>query len=348
MSRKQLTTLLGYSLIHGVMDFSGIALIWLSSKSHALVGHDILILTVLYTLLAFGTQPLFGLLVDKLRVSYESVLIGVLLMLSAFFLFATPALVVIFAGLGSALFHIGAGSMSLDILPQKNTPPGIFSAFGILGLTSGIVVGTAGVFYYGLHLALLLLAVVFVLFTPITLSDVETSKKMKNIPHSKLIITLLLIAIAIRAVYGLGTVFMWESHTVYFLALALAVAVGKISGAIFADRYSWLKTIALSVFIAIPIVVFFANIYLAALVGTFLFSFAFAMPLVALSNMLAGRKAFVFGLVEFMILFQYVGGISLISQPWLALPLLIFSTVALLLALRLLSPYFKKTLNITN
>ena len=48
-----------------------------------------------------------------------------------------PAVPVVLAGLGNALFHVGGGVVSLNLTPKRATAPGIFVAPGGLGTCGG-------------------------------------------------------------------------------------------------------------------------------------------------------------------------------------------------------------------
>src|SRR3989338_8654876 len=140
MNKTQITTLSGYSIIHGIIDMCCAVVVFSTLLYHGYNAEDVFIFVVAYNIIAFGLQSPFGFLLDKYQVPKESAFIGCILVLSSFLLFKIPALVVILSGLGNAFFHVGGGSISLNFNPQKAAAPGIFVAPGALGLTIGILI----------------------------------------------------------------------------------------------------------------------------------------------------------------------------------------------------------------
>lgn len=57
-----------------------------------------------------------------------AILGGVFVLLAVLVLTVSPLGALIFAGLGNSFFHVGGGSISLNVMPEKAFPPGFFIA----------------------------------------------------------------------------------------------------------------------------------------------------------------------------------------------------------------------------
>ena len=340
-------TLFGYSIIHGIMDFCSITIIVYSINIHNLPLHTAFLFTIIYAVLAFGLQPAFGLLIDKLQITKDAVLVGILLVLGAFALHSADVFfTILLAGIGSALFHTAGGSISLNIAPTKATPPGIFAAPGVAGLILGMTIGTSTTLTLWPFVILLLISCIFVFVSPIPTINYASPSQVSKISYLKLIIVLLLFVLAIRSIYGLKVVFLWQNNITLLYTLTTAIVTGKIIGGFTADKFGWIKTSALTLVIAIPLLVFFPSTPILAIIGVFLFSMTMPLPVTALSNMLPGRSAFTFGIAEFFLLFQYLSNNTLFTTSWTSFFILNTSLFALLVSLTLLYPYFKHHLKI--
>ncbi len=340
-------TLIGYSIIHGIMDFCSITIILYSINIHHLSTQTALLFTVLYAIFAFGLQPIFGLLLDKFQTTQNAVLIGILLVLGAFALHSIDVFfTVLLAGVGSALFHTAGGSISLNIAPTKSAPPGIFAAPGVAGLILGMTIGISATLILWPFIILLLISSVFVLSSPIPAINYAKVSQVSKISYFKMIIILLLFVLAVRSIYGLKIVFMWRENITLLYTLTMAIVTGKIIGGLTADKFGWIKMSILTLIVATPLIVFFPTTPVLAVIGVFLFSMTMPLPVTALSNMLPGRSAFVFGLTEFFLLFQYLSNNTSFTAPWTSFLIITISMFALLTALTLLYPYFKHNLKI--
>ncbi|HXF64915.1 MAG TPA: hypothetical protein VNK95_25030, partial [Caldilineaceae bacterium] len=133
-NRYRLPILLG--LAHGVSD--GAAGWLLGSLVHDLSLNQVMLLVLLYNVLAFGAQPVAGLLADRWQRPRLAAIAGLCCNGAALLLAPWEArLAVLLAGLGSALFHVGGGGLALCVTPGRASGPGLFAAPGVLGLALG-------------------------------------------------------------------------------------------------------------------------------------------------------------------------------------------------------------------
>jgi MFS transporter, FSR family, fosmidomycin resistance protein len=163
MRRLTLPLILG--LAHGVAD--GAAGLLLGGLPHAMPLERVALLVLLYNALAFGGQPLLGLIADRLGRPRAAALAGLLLLAGALLLGRQPIAAVALAGLGSAAFHIGGGALALCATRGRAAGPGLFAAPGVVGLAAGGALAAGG--YTAAWPFLLLLLALTVVLTRIEL-----------------------------------------------------------------------------------------------------------------------------------------------------------------------------------
>jgi FSR family fosmidomycin resistance protein-like MFS transporter len=147
--------LTNYSVAHALVDATTVGLVL------SLGGPDaqFFTLVLLYNILAFGTQFIFGIAVDRHRAARPAAAAGCLLAgLAVPSATVDHTLAVVLAGLGNSLFHVGGGSMSLSITPGRATAPGIFVAPGALGLFAGVMLARSDAYRGEVFVFLMLLS----------------------------------------------------------------------------------------------------------------------------------------------------------------------------------------------
>ncbi|MDD4607169.1 MAG: hypothetical protein PHS07_02420 [Patescibacteria group bacterium] len=348
MNKNQIITLSGYSIIHGIIDLCCAVVVFSTLLYHGYDAKDVFIFVVAYNVIAFGLQAPFGFLVDRYQVPKESALIGCILVLSSFFIFSIPALVIILSGLGNAFFHVGGGSISLNFNPTKATAPGIFVAPGALGLTIGIMVGKSGSFISWPFVLLLIASCLFIISRKIPEINYQKISAKPKIKYFELIIILLLLSVAIRALYGLAAA--WKTDFNLLLILTFAIVAGKALGGIFADKFGWIKTAIFALVVSAPLLAFFQSSPILAITGAFLFQMTMPITLTALSNMLPGRSATAFGLTVLALIIgvipTYIGAKPFLNNQWITLAIVAISASSLLISFKFLYNYFKGQLKI--
>ncbi len=327
-----------YSFAHGLVDATSIAFVFAMFKLHSLSNFNFIFLVILYNILAFATQPIFGYLTDKIQKPKISILIGFFLLLfSAVTIFFFPLITVISLGIGNSLFHIGGGIISLNLTPKKATAPGIYVAPGAIGLFLGGIYGTSDYFSVIPFVILILLLSVLVFFIQSPKLNYTKNKKTK-INSLTLILFLLLLVILIRALVGLLISFSWKSIPILLVISVFAVFSGKFFGGMLADKFGWIKvgvcSLALS---SIFLLTGISNPFLG-IAGIFLFNITMPITLTALSNNLKNNYGFAFGLTALALILGFFLGISnikwLFADKWIIFLIILFSSAILYLSLK--------------
>jgi len=293
---KVASSLLVYGFAHALVDASCIVLLLGGID----VRGELLTYIILYNLLAFGLQLPFGWIVDRLQQPVLAAVSGLVVLSGGMMLFIHPMAAIILAGIGNALFHVGGGTVSLNLRPGKAAMPGVFVAQGGIGLFAGGVI----LKLYGFHpeifaISLLLMGVFVVLIkSPKVIYEI---RKARPVNYLELTILLLLITICIRSVVGLSIHFPWKSDLTLLIWLTAAIALGKGLGGFMADHFGWIKIAVGGLAISSILLLFGPQVAFAGIAGLFFFNLTMPVSLVAISNLLPGRPGFSFGLTTFAV-----------------------------------------------
>jgi FSR family fosmidomycin resistance protein-like MFS transporter len=286
-----------YGAAHAVVDATTVAVVFGAIGLHQVPLDQAFFLVVGYDVLAFASQALLGLVTDRLRAPRAVALLG--LVVTAFSLVALGVhawTAMLVAGLGNALFHVGAGALSLAIEPGRAAAPGIFVGPGALGLAMGIWVGHHGPFATWPFFLALGCAVALVALVQTPDAPYEKLPAPTHVDHAAPIVALLLASIAVRSFVGLGAAHATPKSLSLSIGLALAACTGKVLGGLISDRLGWLRTSVVALLVSAPILAFGARQPSAMVFGMFLFQMTMPVTLAALTVVFPRRPAFVFGL----------------------------------------------------
>jgi len=302
----RLALLLG--LAHGVSD--GAAGLLLGQLGHTLAIEQVGALVLLYNLLAFGLQPIAGMLADQVGRPRAVGVVGLLLVAAGLALAPVAALpAVALAGLGGAAFHVGAGALALRAGGGRAALPGLFAAPGVLGLAIGgaLAVGQIAAGPYFLALTVGLAAwMIFIRVEPAVEGWPATSGPVadsmgeachkQEIDGHDLIMLALLAAIALRSLVWTGLQAMMAGNIELLLGMGLAAAAGKAVGGLLADRMGWRRYCLATLAAAALLISLGEGQKWALLLGVGLLQSATPAALAAAWQLLPGRPATAAGL----------------------------------------------------
>ena len=346
MSKKNLwLNMTAYSLAHALVDAACAAALFAILTSNRNYPPNLYQLILIYDVIAFAPQPVFGLLVDTLKAPAVTAAVGMLLVASAMLMMRAPLLAMVTAGIGNAVFHVAGGYVSLNLAPGKATLPGVFVAPGALGLTIGILIGKSGSFVAWTFLFMLVGLAVLMLVLPRPEFSAQPRPLPGNLRWFETLIVLLLVSVAIRSLVGQSLLLPWKSNTTLLLALTLAVVLGKALGGVLADRYGWATVAVSGLVISLPLLAFFAPLPALVIMGTFLFNLSMPVTLVCLAGMLPGRSGFAFGLTALALILGALPAFlplqALTGQPVFIFAAILISSAALYGGLRLYNRHFQ-------
>ncbi len=323
-----------YGFTHALVDASCVMLLLGGIDVKAELPSYIL----LYNVLAFGLQLPFGWVLDRIQKPVLSAVAGCIMLSLALMLFLHPLAAILLAGTGNALFHVGGGTISLNLRPGKASIPGLFVAPGGIGLFAGGVILKSSGFHpeYFVVLLLCMGVVMFLLKSPPVFYGI---KREKQVNFLILAILLLLITICIRSAVGLSAEFPWKSNITLLIMLTLSIALGKGLGGFLADYFGWIKISVGGLALSALLLFFGAQFPASGIAGMFLFNLTMPVTLVAISNLLPGKPGFSFGLTTFALvagaLPAFLGYKSFLSGGPVILILILLSAVILFIGLRL-------------
>jgi MFS transporter, FSR family, fosmidomycin resistance protein len=342
MSLKNISAnLFVYGGIHLVIDGICAGVIFSILRNQIDGTIDFISFVVLYNILAFGLQSVFGLITDYFKSPRVVTLLGcILTSFSAITFISFPVIAIIFAGLGNALFHAGGGSISLNLTPNKASAPGIYVAPGALGILFGTLLGKGGQFI-AWPFVLILIILCFLMFV-IKKPEMNYNKEdglSNKVNYFGLILLLIFISIAVRSLVGMLVVFPWKADINLLIVLTIGVVLGKALGGVIADKFGWIGIAVGALILSIPFLIFGASISLVGIIGMFLFNITMPVTLVAISNLLPGRPGFAFGLTCLALVFGALPAFSpfklIFSNNWFISIVIIVSASVLFWALKL-------------
>ena len=286
--------------------------------------NDFLILSLLlYNATAFVLQAPFGYLIDKILNPKLATIIGIVLIAVSFFFWNVLFAALIIVSIGNALFHVGGGSLVLSLKNKRATFSGLFVAPGGIGLALGTLLSVLPInidfMLFPITLFILGLTLCFVKTPEFN----RTSEKERISNYRILIIILIMLPIAIRSLIGLSLEFPWKENQSLFLILAAALALGKVSGGILADRYGLIKVGVGGLLISTPLLAFFPTIPALGILGAFLFNFTMPVTLIAILNVMPQNKGLSFGLTTVAL---FIGALPVIlsKNEWIKSESMVF------------------------
>jgi len=312
---------------------------------------DLAFFIVLYNVLAFGLQLPLGYLSDKLMHPKYFAIMGLLLTaIGGIVALFSPLTGIVLAGFGNALFHIGGGSISLNLTPNKASAPGIYVAPGAIGLLVGTLLGKAGLFNPLIFSIIAFVLILIILSIKQPKINYDT-KRIKKVNYLELIVLLLLLAIVSRSIIGLAISFPWKTDLLLLVVLTLGVFFGKAFGGILGDKFGWIKTGVGGLLLSAPLILFGIQNPLLGIIGIFLFNFTMPITLTASSNVFPGRPGFSFGLTCMALLIGvmpfFLEAKNIFANELLVFAIIIASAIAIFIAL-ILSANPKRKLNLLN
>jgi MFS transporter, FSR family, fosmidomycin resistance protein len=297
-SASTLAVILG--VMHASVDFGSVSAVMRASR---VAESDLLTpfaVVIGYDLIAFALQAPLGLLVDRFKASRWALLVGLLLTAASLLLVGVSAPVtMIVAGLGNALFHLGAGALVLIASQGRAGPSGLFVAPGALGLGLGIWLGRrASSPLWPLTVLLLACWVVA--------AWIRTDRATAPPPRPRAgsvtplivagILCALLVSVTVRSFVGFGGCYQCHKTLLIVFGIPIAGFGGKLIGGLISDRVGWLETSVAALLISAPLIAFSHGSPYVALPGLLIFQITMPVTLSAVYLLLPKWPATSFGL----------------------------------------------------
>jgi len=317
-----------YSITHAVVDACCFFLIMGGIDAREKIATYI----VSYNILAFGLQLPLGWFIDKIKKPAAASALGCIILILGLFMYHHALVATILAGIGNALFHVGGGTISLNLNRRKAALPGIFVSTGTLGLFVGVFMAKQ------IHFQPVLPAIILIslALTILTTQSPRILYKSKKTDYSNLLLItliLLLITISIRSTVGLSLNFPWKSNMQLLLLFTIGITLGKAFGGFLSDRFGWIKVSVFGLVISSVLLFWGSQHAIAGILGILFFNFTMPVTLVAISNLLEGKPGFSFGLTTFALIIgalpTFFKNIKLFSDIHIILILTLTSAILL-------------------
>ena len=254
---------------------------------------DMLVIGILlYNTLAFSTQCVVGLWLDRLRRWQVPELAAMALVILGFALPLPFYLRIVLVGAGNSVFHVAAGAVTLRCSGGKAWQLGVFVAPGAFGVTLGTLFPRFG---WVLAAALLLCAAA-VLHRPASDAPKKTKPGVHDESFSFPALLLLTCAVAVRALGGVAVSFPWKQTALHAFLMTFFVFAGKTAGGFVCDRIGARRSAWVSIPLAAVCIAFFSASMPLSLLGQFLLNLTMPVTLWLLYRMMPEEPAFAFGL----------------------------------------------------
>ena len=255
-------------------------------------GVDAGILIFIYNGLAFGLQPVAGLIIDRVTQPRRFAVIGLFLTACGLAILSPLLrLAIAFIGIGSAFYHAAGGAIAIKSSPQRSSGPGVFAAFGVIGLAFGMRLSLFDSFLSNLIFALVVLAFALAMgFGRSAAVRAETETPSVG-AGSELWIILLIMAFAFRSFVWSGVDKSIDDFSSLALWVALAAGAGKFLGGFASDRFGWKRWAVSSLAVALILLAFGRNHPIPLLLGVFLLQSVTALTVAAFGRLLPESPA---------------------------------------------------------
>ena len=260
---------------------------------------------VVYNVLAFLTQPLTGLLADRMRERHWMLLAAVVLMLAAVMTvtFGLPFagyLAPVLLGIGNSLFHVWGGKQVVLKAGNDMRALGLFVSTGAFGLAVAMVFFSLSLLYLFL-LALCLLAVAYL---KLEQNDERVGDALQDTPWSSRVRQSRWLLLLVVVAFVMFRSFMGESFTsaivkdnMVVLLIGLTAMLGKMAGGWLARRIGVLLTFAAVLVVVSGCLLCRSSERAVMLTGLFAVNCTMPVTLYWANGLLKGREGLAFGLL---------------------------------------------------
>lgn len=301
-------------------------------------GERLLTAVLLYNTLAFSTQCIVGLLMDRLGRCRAATALALALVILGFALPVPFFVRIALVGLGNSLFHVAAGMVTLRQSGGKAWQLGVFVAPGAFGVTLGTLFPRFG---WVLAAAMLLCGILIAVRKETLVAPLQKAPPQAGkFPLAPVL--LLTCAVAVRALGGSAVRFPWKATAFHGFLMTFFVFAGKTAGGFVCDRLGERRCAWLSLPLAAVCIAFFSAGMPLSLLGQMLLNLTMPVTLWLLYRLLPDAPGFSFGLAASALWPGTVAGYFIsLTGPWLWAFVIVtfcFGILAILYA----SAYLKK------
>lgn len=289
-----------------------------------------------YNMLAFTTQCLVGMIADRWKEQRWAESISMLSIILGWFLPVSPVMRVFLVGLGNSVFHVTGGVMTLKRSSGRALELGLFVAPGALGITMGTLWPGLG------DLFAVLLFICCVLILVLEPKTKEDSLVYNNSRPDWVVMILLILAVAVRAVGGTAVNFSWKTTSALTVCMTVFVVAGKMLGGFFCDRIGPLKASLISIIPASILIAWFSDLAIPSMIGQLALNLTMPVTLWLMYRCIPESPGLAFGLAASALLPGTLAGrLMKLTGPALWICVLIsflFGLIAIIISLKRMGP----------
>ena len=300
MKREIVLTGIG-AVMHFLVDSLCICCLYLLLPSYEGVGFVEVFLT--YNILAFMTQPLTGLWVDRMRNRHWALLLSIVLLTLAVgiasFLPSPSYLLPLLLGFGNSLFHVWGGKQTVALMGNDIRALGVFVSTGAFGLAVGFVY-CSWMLLYLMLIALCLLAV-FASQDSLEKTNSDYSDYSENSEYPLFVIwlsvALLMAVVMFRSYVGQDFSSAIAKTPTLILVIGGVAMLGKMAGGWLAKGFGIIPSMVVVLLVILIAMLFRQSGLAVLLVGIFAINCTMAVTLWLANVVLKGREGLAFGLL---------------------------------------------------
>ena len=300
MKREIVLTGIG-AVMHFLVDSLCICCLYLLLPSYEGVGFVEVFLT--YNILAFMTQPLTGLWVDRMRNRHWALLLSIVLLTLAVgiasFLPSPSYLLPLLLGFGNSLFHVWGGKQTVALMGNDIRALGVFVSTGAFGLAVGFV-------YCSWALLYVMLIVLCLLALFASRDEMVESRSMNSVSSGNsdyslnvvwLSVALLMAVVMFRSYVGQDFSSAIAKTPTLILVIGGVAMLGKMAGGWLAKGFGIVPSMVVVLLVILVAMLFRQSGLAALLVGIFAINCTMAVTLWLANVVLKGREGLAFGLL---------------------------------------------------
>ena len=300
---------------------------------------------LLYNVLAFMSQPLTGMMADRMSARHWLLIVSSLLLTLAVACAAViPMLmaeetntmydglgewlligVAVLLGAGNSLFHVWGGKQTVVMTGNDIRALGVFVSTGALGLAVGLICRSWALLY-GLLLAIILVAVIYVRWDgnhggrSLDIADLSANhgSVIPFVPRSWLtpvrvwiIVVLLMLFVGYRSFAGEAFSKGITKSEMLILTIGFVSMLGKMAGGWIARWMGVLRSLAVVLAAVALCVLFRGDSVIVLLVGIFLMNCTMPVTLYLANDVLPRREGLAFGLLAAALIPGYLMAVYL-------------------------------------
>ena len=308
MKREIVQTGIG-AVMHFLVDGLCICCLYLMLPAYGGVGIVEAFLT--YNILAFMTQPITGLWIDRIRnrhwvlllsIVFLTLAVGVATIHSSFFtllyspfIYLSPLLL----GFGNSLFHVWGGKQTVALMGNDLRALGVFVSMGAFGLAVGFVY-CSWTLLYVLLIALSLLAMFTIKGAPgewNSANCVSSESSGYSLNVVWLSVVLLMAVVSFRSYVGQDFSDAIVKTPTLVLVIGAISMLGKMAGGWLAKGFGIVNSMVIVLLVVLAAMLFRQSGTTLLLVGIFSINCTMAVTLWLANVVLKGREGLAFGLL---------------------------------------------------